>query len=66
MWHDHHQVDAAFVAELLALLGPDEFLELATVVAQFIGMGQVFAVLGIPNPAHVGVEVGVGDEEAER
>lgn len=53
MWHDHRRVDAAFVADLLSELSPDQFLELATVVAQFIGMGQVFAVLGIPNPAHV-------------
>lgn len=51
MWHDHRQVDAAFVQQrMLAHFGPDEFVELATLVAQFIGMGQLFTVLGIPNP----------------
>lgn len=49
MWVDR-QVDRATMQSLLEVFSPDELVELATLVAQFIGMGQLFAVLGIPNP----------------
>jgi alkylhydroperoxidase family enzyme len=50
-WHDHASVDRAAVADLLEHVTEGEFLELATCVSQFIAMGKLFAVLGIPNPA---------------
>ena len=50
-WHDHTSVDRAAIDDVLAHFAEGEFLELATCVSQFIAMGKLFAVLGIPNPA---------------
>jgi alkylhydroperoxidase family enzyme len=50
-WHDHRSVDRATVTGLLEHFTEAEFLELAACVSQFIAMGRLFAVLGIPNPA---------------
>lgn len=50
-WHDHTSVDRAAVADVLEHFSEAEFLELATCISQFIAMGKLFAVLGIPNPA---------------
>ena len=47
---DHSQVDAALMGRTLEHFSEAEFLELAVSVAQFTGMGQLFAVLGIPSP----------------
>jgi alkylhydroperoxidase family enzyme len=47
---DHSQVDAALMARTLEHFSEAEFVELAVSVAQFSGMGQLFAVLGIPSP----------------
>jgi alkylhydroperoxidase family enzyme len=47
---DHSQVDADLMARTLEYFSEAEFIELAVSVAQFTGMGQLFAVLGIPSP----------------
>ena len=47
---DHSTVDAALIAATLEHFSEAEFVELAFCVAQFTGMGQLFAVLGIPSP----------------
>jgi alkylhydroperoxidase family enzyme len=52
-WHDHRQVGPDLVHEVLEHFSEPEFIELAVMISQFMGMGQLFAVLGIPNPAFV-------------
>lgn len=47
---DHTSVDAALVAATLEHLSEAELVELAICLAQFTGMGQLFAMLGIPSP----------------
>jgi hypothetical protein len=41
---------AGLLEELLSEFSSNEFLELAMTVAQFISMGQLVHLLGIPNP----------------
>jgi alkylhydroperoxidase family enzyme len=43
----------AFMDELRAEFTDPEIVELGLAVAQFIGMGQLIHMLGIPNPAVV-------------
>jgi alkylhydroperoxidase family enzyme len=47
---DHTSVDQALVHATLAHLSTSEFVELAVCIAQFTGMGQLFAMLGLPSP----------------
>ena len=50
----HQQPDAmtdAFMADLRSVFSDPEVIELAISVAQFIGMGQLIHMLGLPNPA---------------
>jgi alkylhydroperoxidase family enzyme len=49
-WHDHHAIDDELFAEIMGEFTPEEFIELAMSVAQYIGMGKLIAMLGIPNP----------------
>lgn len=49
-WHDHNAIDDELFAEIMHEFTPEEFIELAMSVAQYIGMGKVVAMLGIPNP----------------
>ncbi|HEV8296764.1 MAG TPA: hypothetical protein VGQ20_05705 [Acidimicrobiales bacterium] len=49
-------MDHAFVRDVLRHLREDEFIELGVLVAQFTGMGKLFAILGIPNPAFVAMD----------
>lgn len=44
-------VDQQFVDAMLMHFSHAEFLELAFAVAQFISMGQLIHMLGLPNPA---------------
>lgn len=44
-----------FVAELLDHFDEGEVVELGLAVAQFIGMGQLIHMLGLPNPTVVPV-----------
>ena len=45
----------AFIAELLGEFSESEVIELGMAVAQFIGMGQLIHMLGLPNPGVVPV-----------
>ena len=47
---DHTAVDKALVDETLEHFSPGEFIELSLCLAQFTGMGQLFAMLGLPSP----------------
>ncbi len=46
---DHARVDKALVEETLEHLSPAQFIELGLCIAQFTGMGQLFAMLGLPS-----------------
>jgi alkylhydroperoxidase family enzyme len=50
MWHDHHALPDDLWAELMRVFSPEEFVELGMAVANYKGMGQLFAMLGIPAP----------------
>ena len=50
-WHDHTKVGPELISRMLAEFEPSEIIEIGVLVSQFIGMGKLFAVLGIPNPA---------------
>lgn len=45
-----HSIDDALLSEMRDAFGDDGFMELAFVIAQYISMGQLVAMLGIPNP----------------
>jgi alkylhydroperoxidase family enzyme len=47
---DHTAVDKALVDATLEHLSTGEFVELSLCIAQFTGMGQLFAMLGLPSP----------------
>jgi alkylhydroperoxidase family enzyme len=47
---DHTRVDKPLVDATLEHLSPGEFVELSICIAQFTGMGQLFAMLGLPSP----------------
>jgi alkylhydroperoxidase family enzyme len=51
---DHTSVDKALVDSTLEHLSTAEFVELAICLAQFTGMGQLFAMMGIPSPVPQG------------
>jgi alkylhydroperoxidase family enzyme len=51
---DHTKVDKALVDATLEHLTPSEFIELSLCTAQFTGMGQLFAMLGLPSPVPAG------------
>jgi alkylhydroperoxidase family enzyme len=46
---DHTKVDKALVDETLDHLTEAQFIELGLCIAQFTGMGQLFATLGLPS-----------------
>ena len=46
---DHTSVDKALVDETLQHLSTAQFIELGICIAQFTGMGQLFATLGLPS-----------------
>ena len=47
---DHTAVDKALVDATLEQLSPGELIELSICIAEFTGMGQLFAMLGLPQP----------------
>src|SRR5439155_1444494 len=53
MYFDHHTVDDALFAEVRARFSEDETLELTWVIAEFIALGKVIHVLGLPYGAFV-------------
>jgi alkylhydroperoxidase family enzyme len=46
---DHSKVDKPLVDETLEHLSKAQFIELGLCIAQFTGMGQLFAALGLPS-----------------
>jgi len=50
---DHTSIDKAFAARTLEHFTEGEFIELSLCLAQFTGMGQLFAMLGLPSPVPV-------------
>lgn len=46
---DHTAVDKALIDATLEHLSEAQFIELALCIAQFTGMGQLFAMLGLPS-----------------
>ena len=48
MYVDHHTVDDALWQELRAHLSDDEILELSWAIAEFIALGKIIYVLGVP------------------
>jgi alkylhydroperoxidase family enzyme len=50
MWHDHNAMPEDLWSELMRVFTPEEFMELGMAVANYKGMGQLFAMLGIPAP----------------
>jgi alkylhydroperoxidase family enzyme len=49
-YRDHNDIDDQLWAELRDAFTPEEIIELAMSVSQYIGMGKLIAMLGIPNP----------------
>jgi alkylhydroperoxidase family enzyme len=50
MWHDHHGMPDDLWDELMRVFTPEEFVELGMAVANYKGMGQFVAMLGLPEP----------------
>jgi len=50
MWHDHNAMPDDLWAELMTVFTPEEFIELGMAVANYKGMGQLMAMLGVPAP----------------
>ena len=48
MWHDHNAVSPEVWGELMSAFMPAEFIELGMTVGQYIAMGQLMAMLGVP------------------
>jgi len=48
MYVDHHKVDDALFAEVRAHFTADETLELTWAIAEFIALGKVISVMGMP------------------
>lgn len=52
MYFDHHKIDDGLFAELRAQFSDDEILELSWVIGEFISLGKIIYVLGVPYGAH--------------
>ena len=52
MWHDHHDIPDELWTELMGVFTHEEFVEVGMAVANYIGMGQFIAMLGLPNLGH--------------
>lgn len=48
MYEDHHKVDDALWADLRSQYSDDEALELSWAIAEFIALGKIIHVLGVP------------------
>ncbi len=51
MWKDHHNMTDDLFAEVMRVFNPEEIIELGMAVANYKGMGQMMAMLGLPAPA---------------
>ena len=52
MYFDHHKIDDALFASLREHFNDDEILELSWVIAEFISVGKIIYVLGVPYGNH--------------
>lgn len=52
MYFDHHKVDDGLFAQLSAQFTDDEILELSWVIGEFISLGKIIYVLGVPYGDH--------------
>ena len=51
MYHDHHQVDDVLFEGLRAHFTEEEILELSWAIGEFIALGKIIRVLGVPYGA---------------
>lgn len=58
MYVDHHQVDDARWADLRAHFTDDELFELSWAIVEFIALGKMISVLGVPFGAEPGTGAG--------
>ncbi|MFQ5990766.1 MAG: carboxymuconolactone decarboxylase family protein [Candidatus Methylomirabilales bacterium] len=62
MYVDHHKVDDALFEQLRARFNDDEILELSWVIGEFISVGKIIYVLGVPYGEHTcGTRTGESD-----
>lgn len=52
MYFDHHKVDDSLFAALQEHFTHDEILELSWVIGEFISLGKIIYVLGVPYGEH--------------
>lgn len=48
MYFDHHKIDDALFSDLRERFNDDELLELSWVIGEFISVGKIIHVLGVP------------------
>lgn len=58
MYVDHHAVDDARWADLRAHFTDDELFELSWAIVEFIALGKMISVLGVPFGADTGTGAG--------
>ncbi len=54
MYFDHHKIDDALFSDLREQFTDDEILELSWVIGEFISVGKIIHVLGVPYGDHGG------------
>ena len=54
MFFDHHKIDDALFSALREHFTDDEILELSWVIGEFISLGKIIHVLGVPYGDHGG------------
>ncbi len=52
MYFDHHKVSDGLFGQLRAHFTADEILELSWVIGEFISLGKIIYVLGVPYGEH--------------
>lgn len=52
MYFDHHKIDDALFSQLRGHFNDDEVLELSWVIGEFISVGKIIHVLGVPYGEH--------------
>ena len=52
MYFDHHKVDDGLFGQLRAHFNEDEVLELSWAIGEFISLGKIIYVLGVPYGEH--------------
>ena len=52
MYFDHHKIDDRLFGQLRTHFNPDEILELSWVIGEFISLGKIIYVVGVPYGEH--------------